>query len=461
MKIFKILSFCLLIFLSLNFYAQEPDMNLESLKTPSMPSATIIGTQVNEVNKPKSLKALEAAVFSNYLDSNQSLTIPNNYALEFNPFMLSGRKNFNYQDYIDNEPLSNMWRNLSISVSSTTDFLINDSTSSNAMGFGIRTIIFNGKPDEEIEEAYQKALRISLDVLNIKTSVRTLISVFKSNNRTDAFTIDDVRSFVITELEKSDKLNNPKDKNGNDLSGYELTKHYIILTKRKAIVNSVFDEIDRDTPIENLEDAFEKKYDTKISQAALTELRETLGQIKHNRYGWRWEVDFAYALSFPTNEFNNSIWSRWGLWSSASYQPERWEDFIFIGLGRIIINNDNFYKKYRTVDNGFNVGDIYDFGARVVYEYKKLSVEFEYIYRFNRIEIIRIIDGEEFKRNIGDNTEKYMLNVNYNVSDNINISYNIGKNFDNISTAGGNLISGLSINFGFGDIKAADLLSQK
>ena len=216
------------------------------------------------------------------------------------------------------------------------------------------------------------------------------------------------------------------------MSGYELTKHYIILTKRKAIVNSVFDEIERDTPLENLEDAFEKKYDYKISQAALTELRKTLSQIKHNRYGFKWEVDFAYALSFPTNDLNNSIWPKCGLWSSASYQPEKWEDFIFIGMGRVIINNDKFYRKYRSADNVFNVSNLYDFGGRAVCEYEELSVEFEFIYRFNRNEITRIIGGEEFKRYMGDNTEKYMLNVNYNVSDNINVSYSIGKNFDDI-----------------------------
>lgn len=454
MRIFNIFAlFCLVGFLLHRLHAQESDVNLESLKASSMPSATIIGAQINEVNRPKSLKALETAVFSNYLNSNQSITIPNNYALEFNPFMLSERKNFKYEDYIDNEPLSNMWRNLSISVSSTTDFMISDSTTSNAMGFGFRTIILNGEPEKKIEIAYSTALEEQRISGFIKSYVRTTISEFIDSLK-EASTIDDVRSFVLKDLEKR-----YEDQKVTDETVYDHTTHYMIL----ANVSSVFDDIEGDTSIEDIEEAFEENYDTNISSTTLAELRKTLSQIKHKRYGFRWEVDFASALSFPTNEFDNRIWPKWGFWSNVSYQSQSkiWEDFIFIGLCRIIVNNDKFYSKYRPFDDVFNISDFYDLGARIVYEYQKLSVEFEYIYRFNKKEIKGIIKGEDFKCYIEDDTKKYILNVNYNIADNINLSYNIGKNFDNIPNVGENLISGLSINFGFGDIQAADLLPKK
>lgn len=450
----------LIVFISIKNYAQDSDFNMENLKAPSMPSATIIGIQVNEVNSPKSLKALETAVFTNYLNSDQGLTVPNNYALEFNSFMLSGRKNFDYLDYLANEVLSNIWRNLSISVSSTNKFLITDSISSNAMGFGLRTIILNGDPKKEVAEAFKSALATNQDILNIKSKVRTLISVFIMQDTSSSFTVDHIRSFVLQELEK-DVLNKHKHEDGQNMTGDELTRHILLVAKTKTIVNSVFNEIDRSTPKEKIEDEFERIYDKKISTAALEQLRKTLKIIKKNRYGFRWEVDLAYALSFPTNEFNNSISPRWGLWTNVSYKTEEIEGLTFIGLGRIIINNEKYLIKYNPIDESFRADNIYDFGARLVYEYDKFSLEFEYIYRFNRNKIIKIIDGEEYERNINNDTRKYILNVNYNVADNINISYNIGKNFDNISTTKGNLISGLSINFGFGDIKASELLSKK
>jgi len=106
----------LLIFASINLYAQSSDYDMENLKAPSMPSASILGTQITDINTPKSLKDLETAIFTNYLNSGQSLTVPNNYALEINPFMLCGRKNFDYKDYLQNDAAQNIWRNLSISV---------------------------------------------------------------------------------------------------------------------------------------------------------------------------------------------------------------------------------------------------------------------------------------------------------------------------------------------------------
>jgi len=149
--------------------------------------------------------------------------------------------------------------------------------------------------------AFQNVLKSNLDILNIKTQVRTLISAYRLKHNNDDFTIDDVHSFVINELEKSDALNQPKDENNKPLSGYDLTKHYIILTREKSIINSVFDEIDRNTYLDDIEVAFEVKYDIKISQAALIKLGETLDKswlihISHKRKGFnRHEVMISKA----------------------------------------------------------------------------------------------------------------------------------------------------------------------
>ena len=59
----------ILLILSIKIYCQDSDFILENLKAPSMPSAVIIGAQVEDINSPKSLKELEAAVFTNYLNS--------------------------------------------------------------------------------------------------------------------------------------------------------------------------------------------------------------------------------------------------------------------------------------------------------------------------------------------------------------------------------------------------------
>jgi len=459
MKVFIKLFVCHIIFLSVIIYPQKDEIKLENIKAPSMPSASIIGIQVNEINKPKSLKALEEAIFSNYTNSDQSIIIPNNYALEFNPFMLSGRKNFSYSDYLENKPLLNIWRNLSLSVSSTTEFSINDSISSNAMGFGIRTIILNGEPNKDIGEVFKTALDMNEDELEIKTLVRTLISKYINDNPSNTITIDNIRSFVLQELEKNE-INKPTDENGNVMTGEELTKHIILLTKAKTVVNSVFDEIDREISIENIEEEFEILYDKNISAASLEYLRKILERVKNYRYGLRWDLNLAYALAFPENNFKSSISPKWGLWTNVSYLSEGTEDLTFIGLARFTIYNDKYLNRYQPIDEIFKTGNIFDLGIRLIYEYEELSIEFEYVHRFNQTKMTKVIDRVEFYRDINKETSRYLINLNYNVLENIVISFNFGKDYENISREK-NLISNLSINFGFCDIKAGDLLFTK
>jgi len=68
------------------------------------------------------------------------------------------------------------------------------------------------------------------------------------------------------------------------------------------------------------------------------------------------------------------------------------------------------------------------------------------------------VDGNEYSRTVNDDTFKYVLNLNYNITDNIIFSYNIGKNYDLIMNKNGNLISGFSLSFGFGSVKKDDLV---
>ncbi len=417
--------------------AQSNDLTLDKLKAPSMPSATIIGTQVNDITRPKSLKDLETAVFSNFLAKDQGLTIPDNYAIEFNPYMLSGRKNFNYNEYLTDDAGKNIVHNFSISVASTGQYIINDSLSSKAMGFGIRTIIFNGMPSNKIKEAFTSYFAADTSQLDLKNEIRSYIDFYVNSDTVKDKSPSGILACVMKELEKN---NAPApDKNS---------------------VKSVFGKIKTDTPPGSIENAFIEIFNKDILNDALNKVQTVLDTVKNFRYGLRWEIDAAFALGFPDNNFGNSIVPRWGMWTNISYQPEGMDDFTFIALGRIMLNNEKFINKYSPSGENYNSGNIYDFGGRLVYKSDKFSLEFEYIYRINSSKIIKIIDGEEYSRNVDDNTGKYIINANYNITDDIVLSFNFGKNYDNIAGANGNLISGLSINFGFGDIKAGDLLKK-
>jgi hypothetical protein len=419
---------------------------LEDLKAPAMPAATIIGTQINEISRPKSLKALEAAVFNNFLDSSNNFLIPNNYAFEIDPFMLTKRTNFDYLEYLDDSLKHNLWRNLSFSVASTNNYIINDTITSNALGFGGRTIILNGKVNQELEKSYTEIIEKYKFLKKTEGRIRTKIDSYIENR--EVIDLDSLRSYLL---------------NNNELNSPENT----------IIVNQVFDLLPGNTNKENIEEKFTDIYKETFSAQALDQFSKLIDLVKSERYGWRWEIDAALAMTFPTNEFNYCIVPKFGLWSNLSYKPFKKKElkngelaevpgnFEFIGLVRWINNDNDFMNKYNPVDTvQFQAGSVFDFGIRAVFEIKKFSAEIEYLYRLNQNKESVLVNGQEYSRTINDDTYKLVLNLNYNITDNIVLSYNLGKNFDMITNNHGNLITGFSINFGFGGADKDELIQN-
>jgi hypothetical protein len=431
LKNYKVVGIFLGIFAT-HIFGQGNNINLEELKAPSMPSASIIGIQANEINQPKSLKSLEAAVFSNYLDSENQLTLPNNFALEISPFMLSGRKNFDYKEYINEKDSiwKNIKRNFTFSVSSTNNFLIGDSTSSNAMGLGLRTILLNGKVDGDLEKKFIMIDSLMEKNLEYYANVQSWTTVFQETISETAKLID--LQYYLLKNSTTEGMNN--------------------------VVNEAFEKfIQYKTPLDSVATRFEE-LSNKTSTKTLARYRELLHEVKTNRYGFRWELDAAMALSFPTNNFEFSYVPRWALWTNFSYRCEEVEELVFIGYARMMFNNDKYIDIYKPIDASFENGSIYDFGARFAFVLDKFSLEAEYIYRLNSTKEVRVIDGKDFVYKDNNNTEKFTFNINYNMSDNITLSYNIGKGFDNILPSDNNFISNLTVNFGFGAFNLDDLL---
>ena len=230
--------------MSINNYAQNSDFNLENLKAPSMPSATIIGTQVNDLNSPKSMKDLETAIFTNYLNSGQSLTVPNNYALEINPFMLSGMKNFDYRSYLNNEPAENMWRNLSLSIATTNKFLIKDSVFTNAVGLSVRTIILNGELSKKVSDAFLLALNQNTDMLKLNVLVRQLIRRCLKDTALK-YSTKNLGYCVICQFEK-EKFTDDK---GNPLTGSDLEEKKKLIEPEEAVIKIVRRIVESKRPV--------------------------------------------------------------------------------------------------------------------------------------------------------------------------------------------------------------------
>jgi hypothetical protein len=93
-----------------------------------------------------------------------------------------------------------------------------------------------------------------------------------------------------------------------------------------------------------------------------------------------------------------------------------------------------------------------DFGLRANLELEKFSAGFECIYRQNRQQEFVEVNGLEYSRTINNNSFKFVLNINYQLSEKVVLSYNIGKDFSANEISSGALINGFSLNFGFGQL---------
>jgi len=69
-----------------------PQIDLNKIKTPSSPAASVLGIQPKTILQPKTFETLEANLFSNYFDSDGNVIIPNDLSLEFTPFWAASPK---------------------------------------------------------------------------------------------------------------------------------------------------------------------------------------------------------------------------------------------------------------------------------------------------------------------------------------------------------------------------------
>ena len=451
----RIVCYLLVIIPTLSLFAQKKEKSLESIAAPSMPSASIIGSQATEINKIKSIKQIETAFLTNFLDSNQNLTIPDNFSIEFNPYLLSERKNFNYESYLENDFIKSFIRNLSLSLTTTSSYNINDTLSSNAIGFGARTILLNGKVNESLKKRYLKAVSMNQIKLHIDSKVKGLIDGYKSLYKDKDKNKAELINFILTELGYDEDLNRALEGKLSEL--IIEVKQILENTPAPNDPIAITDEF-----VSDFKSDFSDKFKNERDRA-LSDLKRELENVQHKRYGFRVDINYAQAFSFPTNDFDNQISPRWGLWTNISYKPNNKNNgkpskFEFIALARVIANNDNFINKYQPVDTTFNSDLIFDFGLKGMYEYKKISAGVEYIFRRSTVEEKIIFDNREFKNTINNDNYKFMFSLDYRFSDNVIVSYNLGKSFDEHSNDNGNLVTGLSVNIALGDIKISDII---
>ncbi|MCX6274587.1 MAG: hypothetical protein NTV09_05225 [Bacteroidetes bacterium] len=177
-----------------------------------------------------------------------------------------------------------------------------------------------------------------------------------------------------------------------------------------------------------------QEYDKKLEEflaneeKARSEEKNELAEILKRRAVFAVDGSAGYNSFFLHSSFSGSHFGRLGAWLTLSYSQvlnKRSMDKSYVNLyalGRYILDGT-------TIINGkYSIQNFFDFGGKLEFEFKNISVAYEYIYRAD------------------DNTNTFRSNgmVKYKISDRLIFSGAFGKNFGEKN----NLISLLGLNWG-------------
>ncbi|GLB47869.1 hypothetical protein [Neptunitalea lumnitzerae] len=401
----------LFIIICLCFGSALYSQSFEDLNAPSFPAATIINSDANEISRPKSLKGFEAVLLNNFVDSTNNILVPNNFALEFNPYTLSKRKNFNYEDYINNYK---GLKTLSFSLAANTTYKINDSTNIEAIGVGARMFILNGLPASFDSTKYQRLVAQYKKLTSYNSSLILRATAFIATKPEATIATDELKNALKKEGDQEELLN---------------------------LIDLIFEDIDATINKNEIVEVLDTSIKTKSRNKTLEAFKTYLDKVKNERYGLIWEINGAVGIANAATITS----PQQGIWSTFTYRPIKKDEngdnvpspFEFTNLIRYTNINNDFIKGIDPYANAINLEQNFDIGLQTALDLDQFSLELEYIYRIN---------SEK-------NTDKLLLNVGYNITNDILVSFNFGKDYHELyDTSKENLIAGLSVDFGFGTI---------
>lgn len=429
--------------------SQSSEVDLEKLKAPTSPASTIIGIQPSEISRPKSVKDLELAMYNNFT-SEGSLTLPTEYALEVMPYWMFNRKNINELDYLDNVGWRSGWSNLSVSVATSTSYKLADTVNSNAIGVGVRTILYRsklkGRAKQLAENIYANRINEALNI-DISYSIDDA-----ADEEVDLSDFNAVKEFAWNNIFNAaeDTFCVQKNDDHYDYFGFASSKDL------KRSFDAQFDLLepfkDSLSNVDSWEDRINEIRKPLKELYSVDSIEYHLTDYLTNRQGFQLEMAGAVSVNFPTNDFQYSRVPQWGLWFTGTYQDEAKSVMQYLMMARYIKNDVEFYKQFQ-VNDSVNASDSYDLGGKLVlFPGRKFTAEIEATARYQ----VRTVDKIFSENNAGTEIEKdwnyrWLLNINYQVKDNFVLTYSFGKGFDPLFTVNGNVISSLGINFGFGN----------
>lgn len=407
----------LMVFINHIAFAQNDSITLDQLQVPSSPAFNILDISPNSVDRPKNPTDFALALSN---ATSGFSTFPKNFAIEFAPFWIFGKKKATYDDFVIDKPGKNIIQTTTFSLGTKDAESIVDSSEFRKVAFAFKFSIFRGNLGTDFrtwsDSVYKYLGRISMlegqPFATIIQSDRLLISLLDSLNKQS----------------KIDSLNGVS-------NSIEKSRLQIAIAKRNTELK------------ENVK---------KIAQDSIEGYSHFVGVLKglmsradFRRYGFKMDYAIGTAVDYPDSNFTSSYVSKISTWLTLGYEYER--SLNWLGVIRYNHNINRFYRNTaNALVNDINIGEL-DYGLRVYSDVtSKFTLSFEILQRRRIFNKSKLNDNSIKLR---ESTDRYVFSANYKVGKNQNLAFTYGKNFDNTMVKEGNLLAALNFLIGFGSIR--------
>ncbi|MBO6523258.1 MAG: hypothetical protein JJ971_05485 [Balneolaceae bacterium] len=424
---------------------QENSTGINDIKAPSSPASVVLGVQPSAFLYPKSAKALETTLLSNFMDENNEIVVPDNFGMEFSPYWFKDHS-LSLEKYLYStsfeEYLAQLWRNSSFSIASTQNFLLEDSTSTNAIGIGYRTTIyFSNESDKKTVASYREEIRELK-----KMSSRIIAEAEKIDFETREEFLEKmspfIRGIVYTSFgpEKEDQANKQSD---------------LVIASATTLE---FNPNDTDSYL----DAFNAMVTGTLSNPETGLAADSLvGQFKEYlnlRDGLSIDIGYATLLNFPTNTFDDTFAPKRSLWITPGFRfkSEQWKFLKILGVFRSTSYDLDYYKTYFPTQEVFQTST--DFGLAASGDFNRISFRLEFVSRNSETETPTSTNGGgTIQYSVSKKSDFQSIGtISYELSKDIILTYSLGERFDEV-LSNNNIVSLLTLNVGFGGLTKSTL----
>lgn len=409
------LFFLIITILSFSGYSQvnvDTTIKLDLLKSPASPAFNILGIALSDVERPTDLTSFALSLQE---ATNNFTTIPQSYAFQIAPFLMSKRK-FSLNEF-DN---GNDAFKQSFLVSAGFTHLGPkgkediDSLKTTKIGLGLKFSIVRPRWSDETRTAYT----------NLVSAQKELLAAFHvSENQSK-------KKDTLTDYKKKFKKLHEKEE---DFTPAEVN----LSDSLEKEINRLEEEINEDA---------NKSF---TSSTAYEKTKKIASSFKTERRGFFLDFSGGFAFDFPENNFNKTKIYRGGIWLTGGNENGN-KGFTSLFIFRYLYHPETVFADTAGLIKGDQVST-FDMGGKILVDLskEKFTLNAEGIYR-------SIIGNTKVKP-----SWRLVLNVEYDLGINRKITFAFGRDFDGTISKGGNLIAALNLIGGFGsDRKIADKISK-